>query len=150
MSAIRASMSQVPRRIMFEAQGLDVLLLDRPPRHCIDSDLGQNEPVEQPGLGALGQFDDARLAVGELLGQSVAEQVRRLDQVVVDRDEEVMTGLATRLGVGARSERAVDRHSLNGELLAHSANCNLGHGRSLRRTDRSIGGTAGPDPRCRD
>ena len=73
---------------LVEGGRVDAVLLLRPAGDRVEPDVGDRLAVEHPhvvaGVGVL----DAGRAVGELRRHPALEQVRRLDEVVVDADED--------------------------------------------------------------
>ena len=94
---------------LVEAGGLEAVLGHRPADDRVEADVGQRLPVVHPGLPAVVGVDDARGAVGELLGHAALEGVRRLDDVVVDGDDGVAA--LGPLGLGQEGDGACRRRS---------------------------------------
>ena len=73
---------------LVEGGRVDAVLLLGPARDRVETDVGDRLVVEDPHVVAgVGVLDPGR-AVGELRREPALEQVRRLDEVVVDADED--------------------------------------------------------------
>ena len=136
MSATRASMSQAPRRISSKRVGLEAELVLRPADDRVEPDLVVPLAVVAPVLHALVVELDPRRRVGPLRRHPALEQVRRLDEVVVDGDERVPPFAALRLG----QERHLRRPPGGGRLRREEAGAGLqlveADARARRRSPR--------------
>ena len=79
-------MSHAPRRISSKRVGSKLYSVDGPAHDRVEPDVRQLLALEHPRLAAVVPFDDTRRALGELRREPALERVRRLDDVVVDRD----------------------------------------------------------------
>ena len=68
------------------------------PTTALNPMFGYCLPFEAPVLTAVGVLDDARRPVLQRAGEPALEDVRRLDDVVVDGDERVLARLTLRFG----------------------------------------------------
>ena len=87
MSWTRASMSHAPCRISSKRLGSKLRSSMRPADDRVEPDLVVTLPVVHPVLHAVLVELDPRREVGEAGRHPALEQVRRLDEVVVDRDQ---------------------------------------------------------------
>ncbi len=97
---------------LVEAGRLHAPLRPRPPHDGVEPDVGIVPSLEDPALGPVVLLDDARCAGGESRGQAILEEVRRLNQVVVDRDHRHPDRPG--LGVGQQRGPARRRSCLDG------------------------------------
>ena len=72
-----------------EADRLEAVLRHRPTNDRIEADIGQRLIVIDPRLAAVRRVNDFRSAIGEPSRQPSGESVRRLDDVIVHRDQRV-------------------------------------------------------------
>ena len=73
---------------LIEALGLQAVLLLRAARHRVERNVRDHHVAELPGVRPVGVVHQSRRLVQILLGQMVAEHVRRLDDVIVDADQD--------------------------------------------------------------
>ena len=86
MSRMRASMSKQPGRISSKRAGSMLHSVAWPPDDGVEPDVGVVPALEDPALGPVVLLDDPRGRRGERGGQAMLEEVRGLNQVVVDRN----------------------------------------------------------------
>ena len=86
MSAIAGLDVEAARAHLVEAGRLHAPLLAGPAHHGVEPDVGVVVPLEDPGLGPVVLLDDRGRPCLERRGQAALEEVRRLNEVVVDRD----------------------------------------------------------------
>ena len=98
MSAMRAWMSQQPLRISSKRAGSMLHSSLRPADHRVEPDVREEVVLVGPRLPAVVELDQARRGVDEVRGHAALEQVGRLDEVVVDRDDR--EAARARLGIG--------------------------------------------------
>src|SRR6185437_15689973 len=82
-----------PGAHLVERGGLDPVLLPWPSCDGIEPDVGNDRPIEGPNFRTVVLSDDPGRVIGELGWHSSLEQRRRLDEVVVDADQDHVLGL---------------------------------------------------------
>ena len=88
MSSTRCLHVVGARAQLVEARRVHAVFLGRPAGDRVEADVRDVEVEELPHVGAVGAVLDARRDVLVLRGQVVLEHVGRLDDVVVDADED--------------------------------------------------------------
>ena len=83
---------------LVEASGLPAVLRDGTTGDGVEADVGQLRAVVDPGLAAFVGGNDPRRTIGQRGRDAADEHVRRLDDVVVDRDHRVLPRPSFRLG----------------------------------------------------
>ena len=83
---------------LVEAGRLHAPLGLRAPGDRVEPDLRVEAVFVHPRLAAVVERDDVRRALGERGGNAALEEVRGLDQVVVDGDDRVVPGAGLGLG----------------------------------------------------
>ena len=72
---------------LVEARRLEAVLADRSAGDGVETDVRQLLTLEDPHLTSVVMLDDAWGTIGEFPGKTAGERVRRLDDVIVDRDD---------------------------------------------------------------
>ena len=88
-------MSQAPLRISSNRLGSNDASVDGPSHDRVEPDIGSPDAVVVPDVTVF-LLDDARRLLGELGRYPAVEDVARLDDVVVDRDEGVAAAAGAR------------------------------------------------------
>ncbi len=140
---------------LLEAERLELDRLRATARDRVHPDLREALALELPDLVPLGGLDDLRRAVGEVRGDAAVEQVRRLDDVVVDRDHRVLhlagerLGQEEVLGVGLHgvSFHVILRHViLDGDITLGTALMAVKPVRAVTRALAVLDAVAGHEP----
>ena len=79
---------------LVEALGLEAVLLPGPPRHRVERRRLHHHLAEGPDVGPLVVADQGRRPVQVLGVEVMGEEIRRLDDVVVDTDQNEIVNLA--------------------------------------------------------
>ena len=87
MSAIRASDIEAARSHILETGGIHAPLVLGPTHHRVEPDVGVLAILEEPELVTVGVLDDAGGPIGQSSGDPSLEQIRWLDEMVVDRND---------------------------------------------------------------
>ena len=78
---------------LVEGGGLDPVLLPGAARHRVEADVRDDRPVEDPDVRAVGPAIDAGSTVPVAGREMVVEHVGRLHEMVVDADQDEVSGL---------------------------------------------------------
>ncbi len=104
-----------PGTHLFEAERLELDRLGSTTGDGVHPDLGEALAFELPDLVALLGLDDVRRPRLQIAGQPALERVRRLDDVIVHRDERVLDLAGKRVGQEElRRSSAAHSHLLRG------------------------------------
>ncbi len=79
--------------------------------HGVEPDIGVATALEDPALGAVGLLHDPGCPTGQGGGQAAVEEIGRLDQMVVHRDDGHRDG--PRVGVGEQCRRSLGAAGLH-------------------------------------